>query len=71
MGLKSKSLDDVRKDLPVNEVLKENFARVNINVPISVRKKWKNAALNSDKSMSQIIIEAMSIYLSTQIIKKP
>jgi len=66
MGLKSKSLNDVRTNLPIKEVLKEDFARVNINIPLSLRKKWKNAALNADKSMSQIIVEAMSTYLSTQ-----
>jgi len=69
MGLKSKSLNDVRTDLPIKEVLKEDFARVNINIPVSLRKKWKNAALNADKSMSQIIVEAMSKYLSTQMSK--
>lgn len=69
MGLKSKSLSDVRKDLPIKDVLKEDFARVNINIPVSLRKKWKNAALNADKSMSQIIVEAMSTYLSTQMNK--
>ena len=69
MGLKSKSLNDVRKDLPIKDVLKEDFARVNINIPLSLRKKWKNAALNADKSLSQIIVEAMSTYLSTHMNK--
>ncbi|APW46837.1 hypothetical protein [Rhodoferax antarcticus] len=69
MGLKSKPLDKVRVDVPVQDVVREDIGRVNINVPLSVRRQWKTAAAQADRSMSEMIIEAMSIYLDTQLSK--
>jgi hypothetical protein len=67
MGLKSKPLDKVRPDVPVDEVTRETIGRVNINVPLSVRKRWKTAAVQADRPMSDMIIEAMNAYLDTQL----
>lgn len=64
MGLRSKPLDKVRADVPVQDVVREDVGRVNINVPLSVRRQWKTAAAQADRSMSEMIIEAMSIYLN-------
>ncbi len=69
VGLKSKPLERVRADVPVQDVTREEVGRVNINVPLSVRKRWKTAAAQADRSMSEMIIEAMSIYLNSPMSK--
>ena len=69
MGLKSKPLSQVRADVPVDDVSKEDLARINLNVPVSVRKAWKEAALREDTTLSELIIKSMSKYTSTQIHK--
>ena len=66
MGLKSKPLSQVRADVPVADVSKEDLARINLNVPVSVRKAWKEAALREDTTLSELIIKAMSKYSNTQ-----
>lgn len=71
MGLKSKPLSQVRADVPVADVSKEDLARINLNVPVSVRKAWKEAALREDTTLSELIINSMSKYLNTQSIKHP
>lgn len=65
MALKSKSLDLVRQDVPINEVVSGELVRVNLNVPKSVRTAWKAAALQLDLSLGELINEAMSKYLDT------
>ena len=69
MGLKSKPLSQVRADVPVADVSKEDLARINLNVPVSVRKAWKEAALREDTTLSELIIKSMSKYSNTQILK--
>lgn len=69
VGLKSKPLERVRKDVPIHDVTREDVGRVNINVPLSLRKRWKTAAVQADRSMSEMIIEAMNKYLDTQMSK--
>jgi len=69
VGLKSKPLEKVRGDVPVLDVIREDVGRVNINVPLSMRKRWKAAAVQAERPMSDMIIEAMNIYLDTQTSK--
>lgn len=69
VGLKSKPLEQVRQDVPIQDVTREDVGRVNINVPLSLRKRWKTAAVQADRSMSEMIIEAMNKYLDTQMNK--
>lgn len=64
MALKSKDLNAVRQTVPVQEVQKEELARVNLNVPESVRVKWKIAATEQKISLSELIIKAMNAHLS-------
>lgn len=66
MGLKSKPLDKVREDVPVSAVTREESTRININVPLSTRKRWKTAAAQADRPLTDIVIEAVEKYLSTQ-----
>jgi hypothetical protein len=62
MSLKSKSLSSVR-DLPAVSVLtEEEQVRINLNVAKALRNKWKHAALKREKTMTELIIEAMKIY---------
>jgi hypothetical protein len=65
MGLKSKPLDRVRPDVPVNDVTKEDVVRINLNVPDSLRQAWKMAAVKEKRPLTDLIIEAMSMYLNT------
>lgn len=69
VGLKSKPLEQVRQDVPIQDVTREDVGRVNINVPLSLRKRWKTAAVQADRSMSEMIIEAMNKYLDAQMSK--
>lgn len=64
MALKSKPLEEVRADVPVHEVTREEIVRVNILVPASVRRAWKTAAANSDTTITDMILEAMKIHMS-------
>jgi hypothetical protein len=64
MALKSKPLEDVRPDVPLHEVSREDMVRINFLVPASVRKEWKSAALREDKTLTELIAEAMYVHLS-------
>lgn len=66
MGLTSKPLEKVRPDVPTAEVVSEEVGRVNINVPVSVRTRWKIAAARANRPMSDMIIEAMNSYIETR-----
>ncbi|NMM29031.1 MAG: hypothetical protein HHJ12_17510 [Glaciimonas sp.] len=62
MSLKSKPLSNVR-DLPaVSILMEEEQVRINLNVAKSLRNKWKAAALKREKTMTELIFEAMKIY---------
>ena len=62
MSLKSKSLSDVR-DLPaVSILMEEEQVRINLNVAKSLRNKWKAEALKREKTMTDLILDAMKIY---------
>lgn len=37
-----------------------NLVRVNLLVPVALRKEWKAVALGLDKTLTDLIIEAMS-----------
>jgi predicted HicB family RNase H-like nuclease len=62
MGLKSKSLDKVRADVPVS---KEALARVNFNLPESTHAVWKIAAAKQRRSLAAMVTEAVEKYLQT------
>ena len=64
MALKSKSLEEVRSDVPVHEVSREEMVRVNLLVPASVRKEWKSAALREDKTLTELILRAMKTHVA-------
>jgi hypothetical protein len=62
MSLKSKPLSNVR-DLPaVSVLMEEEQVRINLNVAKSLRNRWKAAALKREKTMTELILEAMKIY---------
>lgn len=65
MALKSKPLEAVRPDVPVHEVAKQEMVRVNLLVPANIRKQWKAAALASDKTLTELILEAMEARLTS------
>jgi hypothetical protein len=69
MGLKSKPLSAVRSDVPVEEVTKDKVVRFNMNLPESLRVKWKIEAAQRKTDVATMIIEAMSIYLDTHVKK--
>jgi hypothetical protein len=69
MALKSKSLDLVRPDLPIDAVTNGELVRVNLNVPKSTRTAWKATALKHDLTLSDLINEAMNNYLKTHLNK--
>lgn len=66
MALKSKDMNKVRETVPVAEVApKEDAVRINLNVPMSVRARWKaEAATRGKRSLAEMIIEAVEQSLS-------
>lgn len=65
MALKSKPLESVRPDVPVHEVFpNEEMVKLTFNVSKSTRLKWKEAALKREKTVTDLIIEAMGKHLS-------
>ncbi len=65
MALKSKNLSKVREGVPVADVApKEELARINLNVPLSVRARWKAEAARGQRSLAEMIVEAVETHLS-------
>ena len=64
MALKSKKLDTVRADIPVDVVTQVDLVRINLNVPKTTRALWKSEAAKQGKSLSDMIVEAMELSLS-------
>lgn len=62
MSLKSKSLSSVRHLPAVSVLMEEEQVRINLNVAKSLRNKWKSEALKREKTMTELILEAMKIY---------
>lgn len=69
MALKSKPLEAVRPSVPVHEVTKEELVRVNFLVTASTRKRWKLAAAQVDRPLTELLIESMNRYLDESMIK--
>ncbi|MDA8095280.1 MAG: hypothetical protein M0T84_15505 [Betaproteobacteria bacterium] len=64
MALTAKKLDQVRPTVPVQDAAKGAVVRININVPESTRKTWKKAAIERDMTVTELIEQAVSAYLS-------
>ena len=69
MSLKSKPMNQVREIPAVSVLAAEEQVRINLNVPKPMRKWWKEEALKQEKTMAELIIEAMKIYSNKDIIK--
>ena len=65
MALTAKKPDQVRPTVPVQEVTAGDTVRVNINVSERTRKAWKQAALDRDMTLAQLIEAAVGAYLRT------
>lgn len=63
MAIKSKPLEEVRGSVPVHLVTRDDMVRVNLLVPAKVRKAWKAAGLQVDKTVTDMIVEAMGDYV--------
>jgi hypothetical protein len=64
MALKSKPVEKVRTDVPVEVAAQELQVRVNLNVPVSMRNHWKAEAARQGRSMADLIVDAVNEYLS-------
>ena len=62
MAINSKSLDQVRPDVPTAAAAKGELVRVNLNVPEATRTAWKMLALQRKTTLQDLILEAMSKY---------
>jgi hypothetical protein len=63
MALKSKPLDAVRPEVPVDQVTREDMVRINFLVPASTRKAWKRVALDEGVTLTELISKAMRTYI--------
>jgi hypothetical protein len=61
--IKAKKLEDVRPGVPVHEVVKEDSVRLNLNIAPSLRRTWKQAGLDRNMTMTDMIEAAMADYL--------
>lgn len=61
MALKSKPLDQVR-NVPTVQIPTDEIVRVNLNVPKSIRTRWKDIANKRDMTVTDLIIDAVSKY---------
>lgn len=61
--IKAKKLEDVRPGVPVHEVVKEESVRLNLNIAPSLRRTWKQAGLDRNMTMTDMIEAAMADYL--------
>lgn len=62
MALKSKPLHEVRSSIPLATVAQEEIVRLNLNVPKRVRQAWKAMALKEEKTLTDLILDAMKKY---------
>lgn len=69
--IKTKPLDQVRADVPVDLIKPEpsakegrGWVRVNFEVPPETRMEWRAEALRRNMPLSELIREAMGYYLS-------
>ena len=63
--MKSKPPVPLSNNIPLGRDENE-IARVNLNVPLALRKRWKTAAAQAGRPMADLIVEAMDKYLDTQ-----
>lgn len=69
MALKSKPLDQVRATVPNVLMQTDEIVRVNLNVPKSIRTKWKAIANERDMTVTDLIIDAVSKYSNEYVSK--
>mgnify|MGYP003375296863 CR=1 FL=1 len=68
MALKSKAVETVREDVPVDKVAATadggDLVRVNLVVPKETRTGWRAEALRRDIPLAELIRQAMSHYIN-------
>jgi hypothetical protein len=64
MALTAKKLEAVRPGIPVEEVNRENRARINFDVTKETRMRWKMAALRQGVTLAALIETAVNESLS-------
>ena len=67
LKLKSKPSDQVRQDVPTTAAAKGELVRINFLVPADMRVQWKKRALDSGKTLQQLIIDAMNQHFNTSM----
>jgi hypothetical protein len=67
--VRSKPMDQVRSDVPVSEVTKDESVRLNMNVSKATRTEWKRAALDLGTDVTSLVHDAMRAYLSEHLRK--
>jgi len=66
MALTVKPLEKVRKNVPVQEVIKpstEDLVRVNLEVEKETRMRWRTEAMKRDLSLKELIQQAVEAYI--------
>ena len=66
-GLKSKALDRVRADVPVQKVGKSEPVRLNLNIDKAERDEWKIAAVRLGMDVTTLVHEAVRKYLREHV----
>lgn len=67
IALKTKSLDQVREDVPTAAAAKGELVRINFLVPAETRVAWKKLALDHGVTMQQLIIDSMNQRFNTSM----
>jgi hypothetical protein len=53
-----------KKNKPSSQHPKEDFIRMNVNIPKSFHKKIKQKALDEDSTITEIVVNALNKYIS-------
>lgn len=61
--VRSKPLNQVRADVPVDEVVTGEQVRFNLIIDKATRREWKTAAAARDTTVADLLRQAMTEYL--------
>lgn len=60
MALKTKSMDAVRKDVPVRVLEADGIVQLNVDIPRNLRKALKVASAEREMTINAIVIQALA-----------
>lgn len=66
MALKTKPVDDVRKDVPLRVLEADGNVQLNVDIPRQMRKALKVASAEREMTINAIVVQAIARELGAQ-----